>query len=364
MLSLTYSIADQNVATTKSMGIYNLSVNLARSLSANPRLEKLTVFSNHTISPSLPASEKMFVEDHDSAMEHKAGRIWWDQWGVYRRAAAWKNSWLFLPKGFCSFVRRPRVKVAAYVHDTMEYHYRGRYPRFQSRLENFYFARSLEATLRRAGVIFTNTEFSRSEILKMARQSDFPAPEVIVAGYGFDVRPACVVEKENRVLLFASTLPHKRTDMAIQLLNQWQKKSGFDGVIDCIGILSPVMERPAGRHWNWVGRVPPAEGRDMMRRARAIVYVSEYEGFGMPPVEAVMEGTAPVFSDIPPLREVMGGAGCAFANSSAESFFAAMEKALATTPRTLQLWSEHLLGKHNWPAVTEKIVGGLLSHAG
>ena len=94
----------------------------------------------------------------------------------------------------------------------------------------------------------------------------------------------------------------------------------------------------------------------MMRRARAVIYISEYEGFGMPPVEAVLEGSCPVFSDIPPLREAMGEAGCPFANDSEESFLKAMDKALSTLPETIHAWAAGLLHRHHWPAVAEKIV--------
>jgi hypothetical protein len=360
MLDLTYSIADQNVATTKSIGIYNLSLHLAESLANHPQVGKLTVLSNRTINlgPGLPAKTR--IEEHNSAISNKVGRILWDQWGVYRCARATQAPWLFLPKGFSSFVVQPRMHVAAYVHDVMGDYYSRRYPGFQSGLESRYFARSLAATIARARVIFTNTEFSKGEILDFARRKEMPAPSVVVAGYGFgEFQPALPGQKEDRILLFASKWPHKRTDLALRFLEDWLRKSQYPGVIDCIGILGSRMERPTGPHWNWIGRVPPAEGRDMIRRARAVIYVSDYEGFGMPPVEAIMDGTCPVFSDIPPLREVMGSAGCAFSNESAESFAFAMNTALATTPETINSWAQSLLRRHNWENVTDKIVDEL-----
>jgi len=214
----------------------------------------------------------------------------------------------------------------------------------------------LAATFRHASVIFTNTEFSKSEMIAVASRMGVPPQKVVVAGYGFNPRVAHPVKKENRVVLFASQWPHKRTDIALRFLNYWLRESNFDGMVDCIGILSPQMEKPAGPNWNWIGRVPPAQGREMMCRARAIVYVSEYEGFGMPPIEAILEGTCPVFSDIPPLREVMDGAGHAFSNGSKESFARAMQAALSTTPETIRAWSKRLYQRHNWQAVTEKIL--------
>jgi len=47
-------------------------------------------------------------------------------------------------------------------------------------------------------------------------------------------------------------------------------------------------------------RLPEAEFRRRVAEARTIVYFSDYEGFGMPPVEAVIAGTNAVYSDLPP----------------------------------------------------------------
>lgn len=356
MLDLVYSIADQNVATTKSIGIYNFSVQLLRHLAVHPQLGNLTVFTNRTIPSEVTDSSNVRVEEHNSAIRNRVGRMIWDQWGVCRRAEASGRRWLLLPKGFCSFVRRPRLRVAAFVHDIMGHYYYRRYPGFWPRLESLYFSESLAATIRRTDVIFTNTNFTKREVLRLASRSGLKEPRVVVTGYGFDPVQPEQVEKENRVLLFASNMPHKRSDIAIRFLQHWIEQSKFDGVIDCIGILGGGMEKPQGPQWNWIGRVPPAKGREMIRRARAVVYVSEYEGFGMPPVEAALEGTCPVYSGIPPIREVMGDAGWAFSNDSPDSLVEAMKKAFATDAGTIERWAGALIARHNWPAVTGRIV--------
>jgi hypothetical protein len=304
----------------------------------------------------LRLAAKARVQEFNYARRSKAGRIWWDQWGVYRSAQATDHRRLFLPKGFGSFVARPRLQVAAFVHDIMGDFYRRHYPGFQSKPESFYFSRSLAATLRQSRVIFTNTEFSKRELTGWAQSSGLSCPKVIVAGYGFAPPEPVWTKKENRILLFASAMPHKRTDIAVRFLTRWLRESKFDGVIDCIGILSPRMTRPEGRSWNWIGRVLPAQACEMMRRSRAVVYVSEYEGFGMPAVEAVLEGSCPVFSNIPPLLEVMGQAGCPFSNGSEESFLKAMDGALTMPPETIHAWAAGLLHRHHWPAVAGKIV--------
>jgi len=356
MIDLAYSLADQDVETTKSIGIYNISLQLAQYLSEHPQIQKFTVFSNSTVSPHLRLAAKARVQEYNFARRTRAGRMLWDQWALYRSARATGHGWLFLPKGFCSFVMQPRPQVAAFVHDIMGDFYRQHYPGHVSKLESFYFSRSLVATLRQSRVIFTNTEFSKRELAAWAQRAGVSCPKVVVAGYGFTPPEPGWAEKENRILLFASDLPHKRTDLAIRFLTRWLQESKFDGNIDCIGILSSRMTKPKGRNWRWIGRVLPAQAREMMRRSRAVIYVSEYEGFGMPAVEAVLEGSCPVFSDIPPLREAMGEAGCPFSNDSEASFIKAMERALVTPPETIHGWAAGLLHRHHWPAVAKKIV--------
>jgi glycosyltransferase involved in cell wall biosynthesis len=184
-------------------------------------------------------------------------------------------------------------------------------------------------------------------------------PKVIVAGFGFRPIKPEPNHKQNRVLLFVSKAPHKLTNLAVSFLTRWLRESNFDGVIDCIGIVSPTTEKPAGSHWNWMGRVSSGKSRELIRRARAVVYTSEYEGFGIPPVEAVLEGTCPVFSDIPALRETMGETGCPFSNDSEASFLAAMSRAFSLAPAALHGWSESLLRRHNWATVSTRIMNEL-----
>lgn len=47
----------------------------------------------------------------------------------------------------------------------------------------------------------------------------------------------------------------------------------------------------------------------LIRGALALIQFSRYEGFGMPVVEAMACGTSVIASDIPALREILGGAG-------------------------------------------------------
>jgi ADP-heptose:LPS heptosyltransferase len=361
-LSMVYSMADQNMATTKSIGIYNLSLHLFEHIARHPAASDLTFLTNETIAPRAPVPGHVQIREINDPIRTRRGRMSWDQWGVYSAAEESGREWLFLPKGFSSFVRKPNMRVAAFVHDIMGDYYRRHYPKFWSAVEVNYFARSLEATLQHAEIIFTNTEFTKQEVLGLAGRLNLPLPRIIVSGIGFDPgpAPAAPVQKQNSILLFASGMPHKRTDLALRYLAFWLNESRFEGVIHCVGSLPGGIDRPTGPHWAWEGRVPNTDLSRMLREARAVVFVSEHEGFGMPPVEAVVEGTCPVYSDLPPLREVMQNCGFAFSNTSKESFALAMNQAIETPAETLAQWAAQLKTRHDWNLVVERVVNEML----
>ncbi len=59
--------------------------------------------------------------------------------------------------------------------------------------------------------------------------------------------------------------------------------------------------------------------------ARCLIFPTLYEGFGLPLIEAFASGTPAAVSDIPPLREVAGGAARFFNPFSVEDIAAALE---------------------------------------
>lgn len=70
------------------------------------------------------------------------------------------------------------------------------------------------------------------------------------------------------------------------------------------------------------------ELRSVVAGARALVLPSRYEGFGLPPLEALATGRPVVVSDIPVLREVSGEHAVYAAPGDVDSLAAALEVAL------------------------------------
>lgn len=70
----------------------------------------------------------------------------------------------------------------------------------------------------------------------------------------------------------------------------------------------------------WLGRVSDEMLRFYYEHALCFVYPSLYEGFGIPPLEAMSCGTPAIVSDIPPIREVCNDAVLYADPQNAEDF--------------------------------------------
>jgi len=177
-------------------------------------------------------------------------------------------------------------------------------------------------------------------------------------GYGFSI-PERARAKRDQILVFLRKDPHKRADLTVEFVDRWQRETAYKGRIVCLGSAPGSVALPTGR-WSAVGRQSAAQALALMGESRAVVHFSEYEGLGMPPVEAILAGTCPVYSDVPATVEILDGRGAGFSNARYESFAAAMERALACEGRTLDGWAHDLVGVHHWKAVAQRVVEALV----
>lgn len=357
LLTLTVALADQRFDRTKSPGIFNVSLGLSRALARSSKLGRLTFLTNSSWQPvEQTGSGRIVLTQCTTGNVGRFWRLWWDQFGVYQAARQSGNQWLLLPKGFASFLRGCPVKLVTYVHDTMQEYYRTHYPRGLPLFENFYFHAGFRAAIAQSQVILTNTQFTAGEIQSVAKRYGLKTPHIEVIGIGFERTPQTATATRSRILILASRWPHKRTDLAIQYLSRWQKERKFPGPVDWIGQLPANLAFPETANWHLHNRIAREDMDRFLAEARASVYFSDYEGFGMPPVEAAIAGACPVYSDLPATREVMRGRGFCFPNEDYRAFAVALDAALRVPQPDIKNWADQLLVQHNWKNVAERVV--------
>lgn len=82
----------------------------------------------------------------------------------------------------------------------------------------------------------------------------------------------------------------------------------------------------------YIGYVPHRDKWALMRHAECFVFPSQYEGFGLPPLEAMSAGTPVICSDTSSLPEVVGDAGILVRPDQPEEWSRAFERVLKNKP--------------------------------
>jgi len=96
--------------------------------------------------------------------------------------------------------------------------------------------------------------------------------------------------------------------------------------------------------------------------AGLVVFPSDFEGFGLPAVEALRLGIPTVVSADPALLEVTGGHAAVARSVGADDLRAAMEEALKRTPAQREAGREYAAG-FSWTGMAETIRSSLLERA-
>lgn len=206
----------------------------------------------------------------------------------------------------------------------------------------------LRSAIQRAQLIFVPTNSVSADIVR-----HFPSAKerIVVTGEGIDHGSGGSVQKVtnsapsdgkwsergNYLLYVGAAYPHKRLDLLIEAWKYLAVKYP-DLKLVIAGELDVFMKRAqtqakALQHIEFTGRVSDQELARLMQGATGFVFPSSFEGFGLPPLEALAAGTPVVSSDIAVLREVLPSEGIFFfKDGHADDMLRAIETMLAALP--------------------------------
>jgi glycosyltransferase involved in cell wall biosynthesis len=195
-----------------------------------------------------------------------------------------------------------------------------------NRLAYAYARAQMWAAARRSDCILTVSEASKRDILHLFNVP----PEKIVVVYNaidghFSVTPAedAVARVRERyqldhkfVLYVGNIKPHKNLVRLIEAFDELRQGELEDLKLLIIGdqiSKVPALRRAVHRHKlhkqvRFLGYVADDQLAILYRLASVFVFPSLYEGFGLPPLEAMASGTPVVTSNVSSLPEVVGDA--------------------------------------------------------
>ena len=234
-------------------------------------------------------------------------------------------------------------KAIVTIHDCIHL----RFPQYlPNRLAYAYARSSLWMAAHRAERVLTVSEASKRDILRYFR---IPESRIHVIHNAIDERfgtePA--EEEVTRVreryqlndpfVLYAGNIkPHKNLERLIEAFHLLRRQ-GHDHVklliigdeISKYATLRRAVHRyKLHKHVRFFGFVPDKTLAILYRLAAVFVFPSLYEGFGLPPLEAMASGTPVVTSNISSLPEVVGDAALLIDPYSAEAIADAMRRVL------------------------------------
>jgi alpha-1,3-rhamnosyl/mannosyltransferase len=237
--------------------------------------------------------------------------------------------------------------VAVTVHDVMTW----QHPEWFSRANVVHQRLVLGPALRRAELVLTSSEHSRDRMVDLV---GLERERIAVTPLGVDERfspgaaPPDLLDRlgvELPYVLTVGTLqPRKNIEGAIRAFERLAE-AGLEHRLVVVGargwrdrqLLEMVATSPVSERIVLAGRVSDEEMIGLYRGADLFVFPSLYEGFGIPPLEAMACGTAVVSSDRTSLPEVVGDAGVLVDPSDPAALAGAIGEVLGSDSRRRDL---------------------------
>jgi len=227
-------------------------------------------------------------------------------------------------------------------------------------------SRWIHKAIRDSAVVFTVSEFSKRRMVELL---DAPEGKIVVSGNGVDPRFAALGERRSE-----APTPHAPPYALI--IGGLRLQKGASAVLEIARLMQSVNP---GFHFDVVGPneaqwLPRAQSLpnvrlhgflddkavdDLLCRATALLFLSEYEGFGIPPLEALAVGVPAIVADRASLPEVVGDAGY-IVNPTAHHEIVSLLAALADgRERHDVAKGQARAGSYTWDSVAGKVLATL-----
>lgn len=265
--------------------------------------------------------------------------LWWlwFEWAIPRVLKKTGADVFFSPDNYCSL--RTSVPTALVMHDVAYVHF----PKYIPWLSRQYYRFFMPRFLRRAEKALTVSEFTRQDLIRCL---GIPAEKISVAYNGPREVFRPLPEGDRQAfrdryaggapyfLYVGAIHPRKNVPRLIRAFDRFKSETGASHQLLLAGrwawqtgeVRSAWEEARCKEHISFLGYLDDADLAKVMGAATALVYVSLWEGFGLPVLEALYAEVPVIFSDSTSLPEVAGPAGIPVDPLSEESIAAAMAR--------------------------------------
>lgn len=323
----------------EGMGLFTHEV-LRRLASRHPENEYYFLF-DRPFDPGFIYGENVTPMVLFPPARHPFLFIWWFEWSVVRALKKIQPDVFLSPDNFLSL--RAGVKTVLVTHDLAHVHFPSQLPFFQKKYYQF-FAPKFN---RNADRIVAVSDFTKQDIV---RQYQIDPCKIAVACNGCRefFKPADEVTKAATKQKYSSGQPYffyvgavhprKNVHRLIEAFDRFKNKTGSSEKLLIAGrfawmagAVKDAFNKAKHRDdIHFLGYVDDEVLQKLTASALACVYVSLFEGFGVPVLEALHCEVPVITSNVSSMPEVAGNAGLLVNPESVEEIAGAMH----------QIWSD------------------------
>jgi glycosyltransferase involved in cell wall biosynthesis len=245
-------------------------------------------------------------------------RLYWQQWVLPRQASRTRVDVLHVPGFDAPFVKPCPVVLT--VHDLIGCIF----PHNLPPVSRFYWNYWLPRSVRWADVVIADSHHTKNDLLRLI---DIPADRIHVVYLGVD---SAFQPLQDSPALEAVRLKYNLPPEFILYVGTIEPRKGLDTLLVAYAMLADeiphslviagkrgwytrslfqlVENHRLGQRVHFTGYIADHDLPQLYNLAALFVYPSRYEGFGLPPLEAMACGVPVVCSDASSLPEVVGDA--------------------------------------------------------
>lgn len=201
------------------------------------------------------------------------------------------------------------IKTVTTIHDLLALHY----PKNFSKLENIWFRFGWKYAVKNSDCVVAITDYTKNDIelnYKAKNVVRIYNPIIIDKKDMSDfkkLKSKYNIEKNNYYYTVSSTYPHKNLMTLINVIKKYDMKklviSGVNGYQQ-EQIIKLIREENLADKIILTGFVTDAERNCLIKNSNIFLFPSVFEGFGMPPIEAMMLGKKVITTKCASLYEV------------------------------------------------------------
>jgi glycosyltransferase involved in cell wall biosynthesis len=336
MKRLVVGIDASRAARMNRTGTEGYSWEIIRRL---PALAPLTEFRLYT--PNLP-KEDMGLPENATWRILRPDRVW-SQVQLARELQKNRPDVIFIPAHVLPALTSTPAVVT--IHD-VAYRY---FPKVYRAFDRRYLSFSTALAIARAKKIIVPSAATKVDLVKFYKAN---ANKIVVIPHGYNTElfnpktdlgkaPMEVpylfyvgrIEEKKNISLLLRVFERLNADTPVHLVLSGKNGYGFEAIQQQIDRLPARLKSRIHQP----GYLPPYDMARYLKHARAFVFPSLYEGFGLPVLEAMAIGTPVVCSDTPALVEISGDAAIHLPAHSVEPWVASIQKILAQPAYARQL---------------------------